>query len=222
MLRKVEAVEVGVFLLFILPSMILSPRIPKSLGLSFTVVAGSTMLSTIPLLCLILYFVWRNGEPFRAIGLSFQHPLKEAAIGIALFVPLLFAMGLIGRVLRWVGLSVPQTAPAFLIPKGADQMTLALFLLVVVAFSEEVIFRGYLIHRFSHLFENQTTALLLSSALFALGHGYERSGGVVGVGILGLTFGAVYLWRKNLAAAMVMHFIQDFVGIILMPLGLFP
>ena len=218
-LKKFEAVEVGVFLLFILPSMIFSATIPKSAGLSFPVVAASTMLSSIPLMCLVLYFVWRNGEPFRAIGLFFRNPPKEAVIGIALFVPLLIVMGLVGKILRAAGLSVPQTAPSFLIPKGSGQVTLALFMLVVVAFCEEVIFRGYLIRRFSHLFQSPVVALLLSSALFALGHGYERSGGAVGVGILGLIFGAIYLWRKTLVAPMVMHFIQDFVGMILVRWG---
>jgi len=220
-LKKIEAVEVGVFLLFILPSMIFSSTIPKSSGLSFPVVAGSTILTDTPLLCLVLYFVWRNGEPFRAIGFFFRNPLKEAAIGIALFLPLLIVMGLIERILRASGLSLPKTAPPYLIPEGSGQVILAIFLLVVVAVSEEVIFRGYLIHRFSRLFESRVTALLLSSALFALGHGYEKSGGVAGVGILGLIFGAVYLWRKSLVAPMVMHFVQDFTGIILAPLGLF-
>jgi membrane protease YdiL (CAAX protease family) len=88
-----------------------------------------------------------------------------------------------------------------------------------VAVSEEAIFRGYLIRRFTALFKNPVVALILSSAVFAMGHGYERSGGVAGVGLLGLIFGAIYLWRKSLVAPMVMHFIQNFVGMILIPFG---
>ena len=98
-------------------------------------------------------------------------------------------------------------------------MALAFVLLVVVAVSEEVIFRGYLIRRFVVLSKNPVTALVLSSAIFAMGHGYERSGGMASVAVLALVFGAVYLWRGSLIAPMVMHFIQDFIGIILIPMG---
>jgi membrane protease YdiL (CAAX protease family) len=59
---------------------------------------------------------------------------------------------------------------------------------------------------------------MVSSFIFALGHGYEGSAGVVTVGIMGLVFAMVYLWRGSLVAAIVMHFLQDFTGILLLPL----
>jgi uncharacterized protein len=39
------------------------------------------------------------------------------------------------------------------------------------------------------------------------------------VGILGLAFAAVYLWRRSLVAPIVMHFMQDFIAIIAIPLA---
>jgi hypothetical protein len=48
----------------------------------------------------------------------------------------------------------------------------------------------------------------------ALGHGYEGSLGVVTVGIMGLAFNLVYLWRRSLVTPMVLHFLQDFIAII--------
>jgi membrane protease YdiL (CAAX protease family) len=59
---------------------------------------------------------------------------------------------------------------------------------------------------------------VLSAAIFALGHGYEGSAGVVTVGVMGLAFALVYLWRQSLVAPMVMHFLQDFIGIVLLPM----
>jgi hypothetical protein len=61
-------------------------------------------------------------------------------------------------------------------------------------------------------------AALLSAAIFSLGHGYEGSAGVITVGVMGLVFGFVYLWRQSLVAPIVMHFLQDFIGIVLVPL----
>jgi membrane protease YdiL (CAAX protease family) len=217
--RKIQAIELAVFLLLIFPSMLISTAVAKPESLTFPLVAGSTILSDIPLLCLVLFFVWRNRESFPSIGLTLRNGWREAAVGGVLFVPLLLGMSLIEKILRAGGLSVPQEAPSFLVPSGAAQVALALLLLVVVAVCEEVIFRGYLIRRFTALSRNPVWALVLSSGIFAMGHGYERSGGVVGVGILGLIFGAIYLWRKSLVAPMVMHFIQNFVGMILIPFG---
>ena len=215
--RKIQIIEVAVFLLLILPSMLLSTAVVEPVNLTFPLVAGSTLLNDIPLLCLVVYFLWRNEEPFQSIGLTLRSWWKEAIIGAVLFVPLTLGMGLVGRLIRAAGLSVPQETPSFLVPSGGGQIAFAFLFLVVVAVSEEVIFRGYLIRRFTALTRNPIASLVLSSAVFAMGHGYERSGGVVGVGILGLVFGAVYLWRKSLVTPMVLHFIQDFVGVILIP-----
>ena len=215
--KKVQTVEVVIFLLLILPSMFLSSAVTEPENLTFLLVAGSTILNDIPLLCLVVYFLWRNEEAFQSIGLTLRNGWKEAIIGAVLFVPLALFMGLIGRLIRAAGLSVPQETPSFLVPSGGGQITIAFLFLIVVAVSEEVIFRGYLIRRFTAVTRNPVVALLLSSVVFAMGHGYERSGGAIGVGILGLIFGTVYLWRGSLIAPMVMHFIQDFIGIILIP-----
>jgi membrane protease YdiL (CAAX protease family) len=217
--RRVQAVEAAVFLLLIVPSMLMSATVARPGNLSFPLVAVAALLTDIPLLCLVLFFLWRNQEPFSFIGLTLRKGWLEAAIGVILFVPLMLGMNLLEAAFRSAGLSMLREAPAFLVPSGADQIALALVLLVVVAVSEEVIFRGYLIRRFTVLSKNPVTALVLSSAIFAMGHAYERSGGVASVAAMALIFGAVYLWRRSLVAPIVMHFIQDFIGIILIPLG---
>ena len=97
-------------------------------------------------------------------------------------------------------------------------MLLAGFLVVVVAICEEVIFRGYLILRLSEVTRSTAAGVLLSAFIFSLGHGYEGSAGVVTVGVMGLIFAVVYLWRGSLIAPMVMHFLQDFIGIVLTPI----
>jgi membrane protease YdiL (CAAX protease family) len=199
--------------------MLLSSVIAKPEKIGFPLLATATILADISLLCLVLYFVWRNREPLPSIGLTPRNVWREAALGTLLFVPLVLGMGLIEKALEAGGLSVPQKPPSFLVPSGGGQVALAVLLLIVVAISEEVVFRGYLIQRFKALLKNPVAALVLSSAVFSMGHGYERSGGVVGVGILGLIFGIVYLWRKSLAAPMVMHFMQNFAGIMLAPFG---
>jgi membrane protease YdiL (CAAX protease family) len=54
--------------------------------------------------------------------------------------------------------------------------------------------------------------------VFSLGHGYEGTAGVITVGVMGIVFAAVYLWRGSLVAPIAMHFLQDFMSIVLQPL----
>jgi membrane protease YdiL (CAAX protease family) len=77
-------------------------------------------------------------------------------------------------------------------------------------------FRGYLILRFKGITASPVAAVLLSAVIFSLGHGYEGTAGVITVGAMGVAL--VYMWRKSLVAPIVMHFLQDFIGIVLLSL----
>jgi membrane protease YdiL (CAAX protease family) len=78
-----------------------------------------------------------------------------------------------------------------------------------------MIFRGYLLLRFQAIGLSSFSAAVLSAVIFSLGHGYEGTSGVITVGAIGFVLALVYLWRGSLVAPMVMHFLQDFAGIIL-------
>ena len=212
-------VEVSVFLFLIVPSMALSFFAVKQGSLSFVLVAFATILRDLALVSLILFFIWRNNEPITWIGWTFKNSRKEIALGILLFIPFSFGTGLLEKGLQAIGLSVPSTPlPSFLAARGMVEFLLALVLVVIVALAEETIFRGYLILRFKTITSNPIGAALLSAAIFSLGHGYEGSAGVVTVGVMGVIFALIYIWRQSLVAPIVMHFLQDFIGIVLLPL----
>ena len=97
-------------------------------------------------------------------------------------------------------------------------MLAAVVLVAVVAVAEETIFRGYLLLRFTALARGTTAAVLLSTAIFSVGHGYEGTLGLATVGVMGLALALVYLWRRSLAASITIHFLQDFMGIVVAPL----
>jgi len=217
--RKEQLAEVSVFLFLIVPSMALSFFAMKPGGLSFPFVAVSTILRDLALVSLILFFIWRNHEPATWIGWTLKNSRKEIFLGVTLFIPFSFGTGLLEKGLQAIGLSVPSTPlPSFLAARGMVEFLLALVLVVIVAVAEETIFRGYLILRFKAFTSNPFRAALLSAVVFSLGHGYEGSAGVVTVGVMGLVFAFVYMWRGSLIAPVVMHFLQDFFGIVLLPL----
>jgi membrane protease YdiL (CAAX protease family) len=217
--RRVQLIEVVVFLFLIVPSMALSFLVVKHGNLSFVLTAVATILRDLALVSLIFFFLWRNGEPAASIGWTSRNIREEIALGLWLFIPLFYGMIFLERVLQASGLSAPSTPlPSFLAAKGMAQSFRATLLVIVVAAAEETIFRGYLILRLQTVFSSPAAAVVLSAAIFSLGHGYEGSAGVVTVGVMGLALALVYLWRQSLVAPMVMHFLQDFLGIVLLPM----
>lgn len=216
--RKERFFEVLVFLFLIVPSMCLSFLAVRQGNLSFLVTAIATILRDLALVSLIAFLLWRNGESRDRIGWRFRGG-QDILTGVLLFVVVFFAAGYLDQLLLALGFSAPATQlPKFLTPNGRSQELLAVLLVAVVAVSEEIIFRGYLILRLTKVTGSSAAAIVLSSVIFAVGHGYEGSAGVVTVGFMGLAFALVYVWTRSLAAPIVMHFLQDFLGIVLVPL----
>jgi len=208
--------EVSVFLFLILPSMVLSFFVVRQGTLGFVFTAFTVILRDLALVSLILFFLWRNREPLERLGWNFKNGWKDLALGAGLFIPLFFSVGLLDQLLRDMGFSAPATPlPSFLAAKGGAEIVLAAVLVVVVALAEEIIFRGYLLLRFQGLRLPPAWAALLSTFIFSLGHGYEGSSGLLTVGAMGLAFALVYLWRRSLMAPIIMHFLQDFISIVI-------
>ena len=215
--RKEAILEVSVFLLLIVPSMVLSFFVTRQGMLSFVFVAASTILRDLALVCLILFFFWRNGEPVRKLGWTSRHLERNIFLGLVLYLPLVFVISLVEQLLVAAGLSEPSVpAPSMFDIQGRWEVALAVILIVVVAISEETIFRGYLFVRLQTATRGTAVAVFLSAAIFAMGHGYEGSLGVVTIGVMGLIFNLIYLWRKSLVTPIVLHFLQDFTAIILL------
>jgi membrane protease YdiL (CAAX protease family) len=213
--RLVQLTELSIFLLLIVPPMIFS-FIPVSSGSgAFMLIAISTIVRDLALLGLVYYLLWRNKESFARLGLHLRHVGREALLGLVLFVPMFVLASVVYNIRASSGLQPAPTQNPFQAEAGLAEVLVALLLVVVVAVSEEAIFRGYLMLRFNAAYLSPLASALVSASIFALGHGYEGSAGVVTVGSMGALLALIYLWRKSLIAPIVMHFLQDFVGIVL-------
>ena len=146
--RTYNSIEVLVFLFLIVPSMVLSFFVVKVGSVSFRFVAVSTMLRDLSLVSLVFFFIWRNGEPLGRLGLTLLTGWRDLFWGVILFLPINFVADLLGSYLKSAGLTAPAHAPAFLAVKGPGEIALAIILVVIVALTEETIFRGYLLLRF--------------------------------------------------------------------------
>ena len=215
--RRQHGFELLVFLLLVVPSLATSLVVNQTEDVSFVTVAVVTALRDVALVALVLFFLWRNGEPRARIGWTARRLVREVGLGVLLFPLAATLAGAVAAALHALGFSQPQHPPPALSPHGPAQIALAFVLVVIVAVSEETIFRGYLLRRFRELSRSTTAAVVLSSAIFMLGHGYEGAAGMTGVFVLGLAFALVYVWRGSLVAPMTMHFLQDLVALLLLP-----
>jgi len=218
---KKALVELLVFLFLILPSMVLSLFLAggRAGAGSFLLVAVSTILRDLALLSLIFYFAWRDREPLGRLGWRYETLDGDIIWGAVLYIPFVLVVSLVEQGFRVAGLSQPATAPAAHFQfTGTGQLALAVVLVIVVAICEETIFRGYVFLRLRTVTRSTALAVVLASALFAIGHGYEGSLGMATVGFMGLLFNLIYLWRKSLVTPMILHFLQDFIAIVVVPL----
>ncbi|HQG32672.1 MAG TPA: type II CAAX endopeptidase family protein, partial [Deltaproteobacteria bacterium] len=216
--RQEQTIEVAVFLFLIIPSMILSFFAREEGDIGFIITAWAIITRDLALMSLVLFFLWRNAEPITSIGWRWTNVWHEVLIGLALFPVFFVLLGIVGALLQGIGFNVPTASqPQFLIVKGIPEMLLAFLLVVVVAVVEETIFRGYLLLRFLHITQSKTWSVLVSAVVFSLGHGYEGSAGVGTVGIMGAVFAVIYLWRGSIVAPVIIHFLQDFIGILVAP-----
>jgi membrane protease YdiL (CAAX protease family) len=215
-----EQLELLVFLLLILPPIVLG-SVAEVSRQAFTITGFATILHDIALTALILFFLWTARDRFSAIGWTPRRLGREIALGAVLYPPLLAVIAAVGWLARAAGLPPPSPPPAALVPRSPAEIVLAAVLVIVVAVAEETIFRGYLLLRLRAVTHSTAAAVALSTLLFAAGHTYSGPAGVVAVAVLGALLALIYLWRGSLVAPIVLHLVQDFLGLVLAPwLGL--
>ncbi|HEY9127350.1 MAG TPA: CPBP family intramembrane glutamic endopeptidase [Acidobacteriaceae bacterium] len=83
-------------------------------------------------------------------------------------------------------------------------------LCLIVGFSEELAFRGYLQSQGAALFRRIPLGVLLSSVVFGFAHGYQGLRGMVLIGAFGAMFSIITLMRRSLFAGILAHAWHDF------------
>jgi membrane protease YdiL (CAAX protease family) len=166
--------------------------------------------------------LWLRGLSWRDVGLSSSKSWWKIAVRAVLAAVLI---SLIANVLvqPFVDrlISRPLNDPRFANLPGNVKVLLGWLAAVwtIVAFGEEMIFRGYLMNRITDLAGKTRTgwalALLGSSVIFGLAHGYQGLAGVVSTAEVGVLLGLLFLFSKrNLWANIVCHGAFDSISLI--------
>jgi len=96
-----------------------------------------------------------------------------------------------------------------LLPKSLVEIALWILLCLTAGFCEEVVFRGYLRKQFHALTGSIGIAVLLQGIVFGIAHGYQGWKAVVVITALGILYGLLAAWRRNLRVNMISHAWSD-------------
>ena len=177
-------------------------------GFSFT---GTLWKESLIWLCVIaLLFIIRRGErlPFSSIGLGTSSWKKSILWGGILVV----LCGIVGSVVAILAHFKGGEMAA-----GLAKLPLWLVILIVLraGIAEELFYRGYAIERLQQLGLNRYCAGVIPLLIFGFAHGTNGWANVILALALGAVFTAVYLWRRDLVANMIGHFMIDLIATVL-------
>ena len=176
-------------------------------GLSLRYIAVLSLADTTIVVGLALMFLRARGEAPQAVLLGARPIVGEAWLGLALVIPILLGIGLLGLGLRtlapWLH-NVPDNPLAAL---ARDPRSLAIFAVVVVVAGglREEVQRAFVLHRFRQHLGGARAGLWIFSIAFGLGHLLQGYDAALLTAMLGLTWGVLYLRRGSIVAPLVSH-----------------
>ena len=185
------------------------------------------------ILAVVLYAwlsLWLRGKGWNDFGLKKPENWKKT-ISLALLVGIIFqglSLYVIEPFLGKLTGDIPDVS--FFRPMVGNVPQLLFYFVLswtFAAFIEEMIYRGYLMHRIADLFNRNNTGwivgLILSNLLFGFGHLYQGLSGMIITAITGFIFAWLYFaTNRNLWAAILAHGIYDTIGFLMIFLGVYP
>ncbi|HEY8535561.1 MAG TPA: CPBP family intramembrane glutamic endopeptidase [Vicinamibacterales bacterium] len=166
-----------------------------------------SLADTVLLLGLMLLILRYEGESARDLFLGRRRAATEIPLGIVTVIPLLvLTTGLILLVRRlapWLH-NVPVNPFAQLLQSPLEAWLFAIVALIGGGVREEFQ-RAFLISRFERHLGGATTGLIVTSAAFGVGHVVQGLDAGIATAVLGLAWGAMYLWRRSVLAPVTSH-----------------
>ena len=177
-------------------------------------------LPTIIWLWLLFTFVWAGirrrqvslREIFGASWKSFDDVIMDVVVAAGFWLTAVVVLAILGFALlgsQRGNLGEATKVLQGLAPHGALGISMWIVLSTTAGICEEFVFRGYLQRQFSALTQSLAGGVILSAMIFGLGHLYEGAAKAVLIGIFGVMFGILAVWRKNLRPGIMAHAWHD-------------
>jgi membrane protease YdiL (CAAX protease family) len=150
-----------------------------------------------------------NGGTLRDLTGGRWTSLRELAIDLATAFPFWLVWTatawLMHRLLQGVNAATTPYQP----PNGLVEVFVWILVSIAAGVGEEIIFRGYLQKQFHAAIGNLEAAVVMQGLLFGLIHAYQGWKQVMIIVPLGILYGALAAWRKNLRSNMIAHAWSD-------------
>lgn len=170
-----------------------------------TLFYGTIVLSFIIAFATVSFF--RNvfdRQTVKSLGFNWKGFGKERAAGFLTGILLLSAMATV----LWL-MKLLQWFPADVDPTG---FILAVVMMILVSFAEELVFRGYVLNNLMQSMPKEA-ALFTSAILFAVFHSLNPNFNLIAfinIFIAGILLGVNYIFTRNLWFAIFFHFSWNF------------
>jgi membrane protease YdiL (CAAX protease family) len=99
-----------------------------------------------------------------------------------------------------------------LLPQSLLEVLVWIGVSITAGICEELAFRGFLQRQFHALSGNIVVAVLAQGLVFGLFHAYQGWQNVMVISLLGILYGAMAAWRRNLGVNIITHAWGDFWG----------
>jgi membrane protease YdiL (CAAX protease family) len=183
-------------------------------SISFVQDASGTILSLGSISLLMVYLLWRSGEPWSRWGIVRFVWWRDISLAVGLWLSVWFLQDMFYVFLRRRLAIDPTSTTAWpMDPTSAWEYCLLVPMSLVIAFSEEVVVRGYLIPRLERALNSTASAVVTTSFLFASYHIYQGAASTASLFLFGLFYGAVFAWLRRLWPLVIAHALADFVAI---------
>jgi uncharacterized protein len=164
----------------------------------------------------LLYYCWAGvhhfGGNLKTLSGGRWTSWKSVAIDMGIALPFwVLWEGTAYGVHRLLG---PGTAKsvASLLPQHPLEILIWIATSITAGICEELAFRGYVQRQFHALTGNVVLAVLAQGVVFGLCHFYQGWKNVVVICVLGVLFGVLAVWRRNLRANIIVHAWADVWG----------
>jgi membrane protease YdiL (CAAX protease family) len=176
-------------------------------SLSPPFVFALTLLDTVLMIGLILFFMHAHHESFSEQLLGTRPRGREVVFGLALIPASFFVVVGVLLLVQMVVPSlrnVPHNPLQDLVRNRMDAVIFA-FVVMIAGGVREEIQRGFVLRRFEQYLGGGAAGLVVFSALFGLGHLEQGRDVALATAILGAFWGAIFLRRRSIVGPMVGH-----------------
>jgi membrane protease YdiL (CAAX protease family) len=160
-----------------------------------------------------LYYCWagvhRHGGKLADLSGGRWRSCKDVLSDIAIAVPFWLVWEATVYGVHWlVGESNAKSVDS-LLPRIPAEILLWIALSITAGVCEELVFRGYLQQQLRVLSGSLVIAVIGQGLVFGLAHSYQGWKSVVVISMLGVLYGVLAAWRKNLRVNIMAHAATD-------------